>query len=293
MPGEPSSGIELFDAGKARHWRDKKHFERQRPLSPENIRRLLTELKKGRFTPGTQIYLCVFPNGAEVIVNGNHTLEAIAVWDGAIWLTTTRLPVADINEAGLIYATFDLQKRRTIRDSIQGMGKQIKYRAATTLASAVGVIISGFHQTSLAKRGIAHADIISALDDYAVAAESFEVLTEHAPQDCGRFVKRSSVMAIALETLRYQPTLAEEFWLATAQDTGLIKATPEHSLLRYFRNNPRVYNRKIWANAAAMAWNSKFRNENNSVLRPDAFTNFVLLGTPHHKGVILGKVKNG
>jgi len=286
MGERPYSEDMLIDGETAREWRDKKHFERQRPLSPENIRRLIGYMKHGTFTPGTQVYICVLPNGAELIVNANHTLEAIAACAIPQWLTVTRKHVADINEAGVIYATFDQHKRRTLGDSFRGYGIQLDFRATAKVGAALNAIMGGFAQVSSWKAGFSHTDIAARLENYRGALTTFGELIDGTPADCRAIVTRGPIMAVALETIRYQPSLGEEFWGTVARDTGLVERSPEHSFIRYFRNNPKNVHRPSWAKAAALAWNAKFEGRELTSLRPDSFKNFVLIGTPHDKGIV-------
>ena len=276
-----------IDAATAREWRDKKLFERQRPLSPENVMRLAGLMRKKRFTQGTQIYLCVYPNGAETVVNGNHTLEAIASCGVAQLLTITRQLVDNINEAGRVHATFDLQRRRNLGDSYRAHGVSPGIKATTKFGSAIATIARGFLQSGRWSR-IEHSDIVDLSAEYMGVAEMFAAMTDHAPTDCKRILYRAPIMAIVLETLRYQPSLAEEFWGAIARDSGLVEKTPEHTFLRYFRNNPGVTSRETWARVAATAWNARFRADSISLIRPDMLKYFVILGTPHDKGVSSG-----
>jgi hypothetical protein len=65
------------DAEYARHLRQSCNFDRQRALIDLNTRRLAVEMDNGRFIPGTTVYFAVLPDGSMLILNGNHTLEAI------------------------------------------------------------------------------------------------------------------------------------------------------------------------------------------------------------------------
>lgn len=277
----------LIDGDTARNWRDTKHFERQRPLSSNNIQRLATEMREGRFTPGTQIYLCKFPNGAEVIVNGNHTLESIAVSRVSQMITVTRLNVPDINAAGKVYATFDMQKRRSIMDSVRAYGIPLAFRSSSTFAAAVNAINLNFYQegSQSQRSAVSHDTVISMMGEYTDQAKDLSAILDRSPRDCMKLIKRAVIMAVALVTLRHQPSLAYEFWDGIARDNGLEKDTPEHTFLRYFRNDPAGRSRMLWGRAAALAWNAKFRKEPLSVIRPMVFTNFRILGTPFDKGI--------
>ena len=272
----------------ARHLRDTAHFERQRKISPANVQRLAREMQAGRFIPGLQIYICVLPDGSERIVNGNHTLEAVAASGVTLDLTVTRAPVSDIDEAGRIYAVFDLQKTRSWNDSLKATGAGDGAPNASFVLSAIGVIRQKFYTFREASlHGRQRLPEIALLEEYKTAAEMFARCIEGAPTNSARLVKRASIMAIALETLRYQPSLAFEFWQAVAQDEGLTKERPERALLHWMRNNKAggSESRREQCAAAALAWNAAFRGEKRSFVKPNQMTSFFLLGTPYASGL--------
>lgn len=280
-----TSFIMTMTPDEARIWRDSKHFERQRSISTHNIRRLAHEMRRGRFVAGSQIYVCTFPNGAEVIINGNHTLEAICLCGEPQMLTITRHPVKDINEAGLLYATFDNQKRRTFVDSMRASGLIVDFKDTRALGSAVYIILSSFLQVrrDRDKQGHSHADVLEKINDYVDAAGDFGEIIDVSQRETRKFLMRAPVMGVALETIRYQPSLAHDFWRNAARDDGLREGMPEHALLRYFRNNATSHNRRLQARASALAWNAKFRDKQIHVMRVEG-VKFTLLGTPWDKG---------
>lgn len=269
----------------ARHLRDTAHFERQRKISPANVQRLAAEMKAGRFIPGLQVYICVLPDGSERIVNGNHTLEAVAASGATQDLTITRAPVADLDEAGRIYAVFDLQKIRSWSDSLKAIGTADSVPDANRVMSAVGVIDGGFAQ--LGPRSRDRISAIAKVADYRVPAELFAACVSGAPPQNKRLIKRTPIMAVALETLRYQPSMASDFWKAVAQDDGLTRGQPERALLQWLRNARAggAKGQKEHANAAALAWNAAFRGDDRDHIRPNAMASFFLLGTPHSAGL--------
>ena len=69
-PSAVRSAVVTITPEDARRLRDTAHFDRQRNISPANVARLAAEMAKGQFTPGTQIYLCVLPDGSGRIVVG-------------------------------------------------------------------------------------------------------------------------------------------------------------------------------------------------------------------------------
>ena len=271
----------------ARHLRDTAHFERQRKIAAENVNRLAHEMKAGRFIPGLQVYICVLPDGSEHIVNGNHTLEAVVKSDVSQVLTVTRAGVPDFEEAGRRYAVFDLQKTRTWSDSLRATGAGEEIPDANRAMAAVRLILDGFTGDKSRARS-SRISVIDMLPEYEIAAKLFAASIKGAPTESSKMVRRAGVMAVALETCRYQPSLASEFWGSVAHDNGLVKGTPERALLGWLRNNKPMgggSSQTYHAKSAALAWNAAFRGQERHFIKPNQMLSFFLLGTPHANGL--------
>lgn len=96
---------------------------------------------------------------------------------------------------------------------------------------------------------------------------------------------RAPIMAVALATLRYQPSGATEFWSAVAADNGLQKGDPAKALLQFLRNLVGVTGnatQRYQSRAAAAAWNAFWRGDRVGYIKPGLMTAFTLLGTPWH-----------
>lgn len=278
------SNLEIVTPHAARKLRDSAHFERQRNLSQEQIKKLANEMAAGRFIPGMQIYLAVMPAGQQFILNGNHTLEAVALYGKPVALTVTRVFINDFEEAGRIYAVFDTQKLRSWRDSLRATGASESLPHAEKVLSAIGVIDRKFGQ---AGESLGRLGRLDRLVEYQEPAELFHVAMRGANRANQNLLLRAAVLAVALETLRYQPSTAAEFWLRIANDDGLSAGMPEKALLNWLRNyhpKPGSAGQKDMTRAAAIAWNASWKNEARQLIKPGAMTSFYLLGTPWSNG---------
>jgi hypothetical protein len=281
------SGLERITPEEARRLRDTAHFPRQRNISNSNVERLAHEMRTGRFTPGTQVYIGVLPDGKEWVLNGNHTLEAVHASGIPQLLTITRKSVADEDDAGRVYAVFDIQKVRSWGDSLRATGAAEDLPNADKFLSAVGVIKNRFAQGNFAHMA-SRLDRIGALVEYREPAEFWNMITAGGCRHATRLMSRAAVLAVALETIRYQPSFAIEFWGRIASDNGLVSTMPEKALLSWLRNNKSsggVKNQGDHARAAAAAWNAAFRGEERQYVKPNSMTSFFLLGTPWANGL--------
>lgn len=271
----------------ARHMRDSMHFERQRPISEGNVKRLAGEMAAGWFLPGTPIFICVLPDGRQQIVNGNHTLEAVAASGVTIPLTMIRKRVRNMEDVARCYATFDIQKMRTWRDTLQASGMGETIPLADKVMAALGVIMAGFTYSKadyLANQS-RHARL-QVLPDYQRAAHVIGEAVQGAPKMGARMIQRASFLAVALYTAKYQPSMATEFWGGFAKDDGLRSTDPRKMLFRWGASNPSGQSNKrpIECIAAALAWNAFFQGKDVGQLKPGAVSSIRILGTPLHKG---------
>lgn len=279
-----TSTVELVTPERARHLRDTAHFERQRNINPKNVQRLATEILAGRLTDGTQVYLCELPNGELRLANGNHTLEAVALAGKPQLLTMTTKKVKDLDEVGAIYAVFDIQKVRTWMDSAKAMGVDQEMPNTQKILSAVRLIRSGFIIPDT--RASVH-ETLETVHSYQDEAVRFDELKRRSQADTGRLMTRSGVLSVILETLRYQPSLAFEFWAEVAEDDGLKNGNPAKALLNWLRRQSTASgsgSQREHVLAAAQAWNARFRDEERQIIRVARSNSFHLLGTPHDSG---------
>ncbi|MDP2619521.1 MAG: hypothetical protein Q8P46_05015 [Hyphomicrobiales bacterium] len=285
------STVQVVTPEVARHLRETAHFERQRKISEGNVKRLAAEMQVGRFIPGTQVYICVLPDGKELVINGNHTLEAVAACGIPQVLTVTRKQVADIDDAGRIYAVFDIHKARSWIDSLRATGQGEDVAMAPKVLSAIGVIRNRFEQIK-GEAFVSRLDRLNSLKKYKEPAELLSAVLQGAPTETATYVKRAAIMAVALETFRYQASQAAEFWRRFAQDEGLVAGMPERAFLIWLRNNRNTSGaspRRVQARAAALAWNAAFRGDEIKMVKPNGMAAFYLLGTPWAKGLRASK----
>lgn len=269
----------------ARLMRDTMAFALQRNIEKRNVDRLAREMDLNRFNPWTQIYIGVLPDGTKLILNGNHTLEAVCKSGKPQRLAITEVNLDDMHHAARIYSAFDNQRMRTIRDAIRASGKYTGFGDDALFGSAIRLILDGFRQHG-SKKVANRLDINEQIYDYSKAGELYKLALEGCTVGNRNLLKCGPVMSVALETLRWHPEMAFGFWHAVAQEDGLAKLTPEHTLLCTLRLRPHglPHGPAVRARIAACAWNAKWLGK-----MPKSFqysrSSFKLLGTPFVHGV--------
>lgn len=270
------SEVVLVTPEEATRMRANCHFPRQRNIKPGNVSRLADEMIKGRFIPGTQIFIGVMPDGAEYALNGNHTLEGIIRCGVPQLLTITRHAVESIERAGEIYSVFDLQSRRSAGDSIRAFGID-KIPNAKRVYAAMPIIKTRF---ILNHKGThSRLDMLELMQSYAEEAIAFDEAIKNS--EYRSLFLRAGVLAVGLETFKAAPDAATDFWKSAAQDEGLTTGMPEKALLKFLRGT-RIAGKSgqlEHVRASACAWNAKIRGEGPEFLKPNGMKSFYLLGT--------------
>lgn len=284
----------------ARALRDACAYERQRPLSDSHITRLATEVGKGRFIEGTQVHFCVL-KGQPMIVHGNHTLESIAKGTQSVALSFLYTEVSSLEEAGRIYARHDIHRARDWLAAIRGAGMtetlDVPKEIIKGYGAAMKIILSRFRSidTRGGRGGADRIEIMTSRDlrlaamrEYAVYLELFATATAKGSKSAVALIRKSGVLAAALETFKYQPSAAAEFWSGVAADDGLRKGDPRKALLNWLRpmvgkqGNAGIQDQlaKASAKASAKAWNAAYAKERVDLMRVHQSIPFVLSGTP-------------
>jgi hypothetical protein len=152
----------------------------------------------------------------------------------------------------------------------------------TRLAAALRVRISDFKRIrTLELQSIldSHEMVMAAMREYLAEAEAY--FTALAGTANRGLLYRSQVMAVALETLHYQPSGGFDFWQTTAADDGLRQGDPRKTLLRWLQDNPgHGGTAEPTMRAAALAWNAHYQGRDLKVLRPSAMAAISIAGTP-------------
>lgn len=258
-------------------------FDRQRSIRPEHVNRLASEMKSAWFLAGTPVWFCVLPDKKHVLVNGNHTLAAVVESGVTIPLTFVYQLVQNVEEAAQAYACFDIQRSRTWMQAAQAQGLSNELPLLNKALPAMSWIMADFKESQ------EHAASNSALQsrhlrfdmvkEYRGALMSLQELLTGTLAQNQRLIGRAATFAVAMVTMKAQPSAAEEFWGGMAKDDGLRVGDPRRTLLRYAIANPvRVAARDILL-ASAIGWNAFFENRQIDSCRPSQMKIFRIAGT--------------
>src|SRR5690606_12147457 len=105
---------------------------------------------------------------------------------------------------------------------------------ANATFKAAGIIANGMEAPNYQKDPVKARSVDARLDSARHLwglASRFEEMIQPAPHNVRNRLRNPGVLAVALMTVKYQPKLAEEFWRGLAENDGLRRGDPRHTLL--------------------------------------------------------------
>lgn len=255
------------------------NYEHQRKLSERNVSDLEFAITKGKFREFSDIHF-VLLNGQLHLVNGQHTLRAIArTVAQRLCVHVYRVPDAEALHA--MYCTFDINRRRSLRDSLNAVRDEIclNKNQIDALGAAVKRIHVAFadawHGSSRRPKEFYengdYMDVIARMLDWSVEARAYFALIDAAPKDNRTGFVTADVVAVGLITMRAHSARAVEFWGQAALDDGLRNSDPRKKLLNWLRTHPTSETKRTDHHRAAIAcWNAHFAGRTLEKVHTDA-----------------------
>ncbi len=289
---KPQLSCEIITVNKtvAKHLLATSTFPLQRPLSDRNIIRLADEMRRGWYIQGTPLFFAVLPNKEQYLLNGHHSLEAVAETGVTMPFTAIYHPVKDMAEAGHLYSRFDIHKRRTWGDAFRAAGFESKVTFdmgwLARFGSAVRAIVASFEHPRAEDPLLSSREaMLSIAESYLPYGESYVDSMAFKHGRHSNYWRRAHVMAVGLELFKYQPKEAAKFFRGASGDSGLERTDPRKVLLQYLHDNSSYSStdQKNMSIAVMLCWNAWHGKRDMAMLKVNAVSEFRLAGTPWKK----------
>jgi len=290
-PVSAESLVVTLTAKQAKQVLENTNYELNRPIKQTRIFNYQYQMQQGKFTITTLSF--VRRKNQLTLVDGQHRLEAQVAAGTNQEYNILVSPINSEEDLSLVYERIDIGAQRTFTDSLR-TDRAIADAGITTnqsakLSSAVAIISYGFRQARGANR---------LEDNYLLQSRTFRrkvsvSFVEEAVlffacltgtnSRLNRTMTRSSLMSIALTTLRYQPTKAAEFWQAISENDRLPAKSPAARVVAFLLNNPESDSIAMNTRLFARAWNAYFENTPTIAGMHSAPTDkpILLKGTPY------------
>lgn len=263
------------------------NYENQCPYSKSHVLVLAEAMRRGEFREFTSIDFAVL-DGVPHLINGQHTLRAIAAAKRPVWLSIHMHKVGAMHDVESLYSKYDIGRTRSLRDTMGSIGEDLglSVKERDALAVAVGWINLGFRMYS------SNGDPVriyeakdfelkkSLMRDWSEEATELFSCIDPAPGFNKLLFYRGAVLAVALVTMRYSKEKAIEFWSGAAIDDGLRNGDPRKALISWLRNNAVAKAQKMQHRAAIASWNSWIKEKSLTKVYPDTGASLKILGTP-------------
>lgn len=250
-------------------------FVGQRHVNYKHVAVLAELMRRDVWTSGTQIHFGRLEDDESLhLLNGQHRLHAVIAAQVPVQFQILISPAIDRRELATLYWRHDRAARlRGAADVLDAAGISEQYGLKKQMAragyAAIGIIMCGFEKPeSLGDPFLTRSDEarLNAARSYWPLVARYQELVDPAPASVKRAMMGAGVTAVALLTLQHDRARAEEFWGSIAENNGLQKSDPRHSLLRDFINR-KLNAAPDWAKVVAAAWNAFCRGDRIDHLR--------------------------
>lgn len=257
----------------------------QRPVNWRKVEALAKALRENRFWPGTLVLAAV--GTKTYLLDGQHRLNSIVMSDLGSWFNVLRFEAKTLAEARTVYARIDpLIAGRRFGHAMQGAGgltaSELTATQATSVAAASNLLADGLRSVGSDKREVWLPDErVAAVTAWGPYAQQYYTAIEGTVRHLRAGLKRANTTAIALLTFRYEPERAAAFWQLVATNDGLVKGTPEHSLVNFVLPSRSEQSAQRQTHRLAVCWNAAYEGRSLSLPRvADASKPVALRGTP-------------
>ena len=275
----------------AADWLATRAYRSQRTLRAYHVQYLATVMARGHWRRSTTVDFAL-RDGQYLLVNGQHTLAAIVRCGTLQAVVVTETPCATLENVAALYASHDVNLRRSIRDRYSAMELAAELGLSSTdleaLGGAIPILASGF--AGWHGRNEPYAAYFSDLTiraelmrDWKDEAHAYFVAAPMGRQSIRALLRRVGVLAVGLVTFRYQPEKAQEFWYSILRDDGLTANDPRKRLLVFLQDHEvRKYIPEVYPRYSATAWNAFFAGKLlHNPLQINRAAALTLAGTPH------------
>lgn len=289
-----SDGIIKIAPGIAGRVLAETNFDGQRPVRASRVQEHLGRLLTEAWAPSFAISFARLPDGSLILVDGQHRLSAIAQYEQPVSVRVLLHDVANEAEARRIYIGFDpaTSARTTseVLDAIQ-LGGQLQIRKQVRNATYRALVLLhnkfefGRANMMRAAAAINQDARIEAFAEWEQQAKQWNEIYGQADHAHARSLLTTGVTAVGLYTLKYQPSRAYDFWLGVAENNGLKKFDPRHTLIQDFHT--RALNSgssRQSVQAPVLAWNAFFEGRPLKIIKCIEGADIRIAGTPFANG---------
>jgi hypothetical protein len=287
-----SDGVVKMAPGTAKRILDELNFSGQRTLDSRRVYGHAHAIVKGDWIESYPIHFASLPDGQIWLVDGQHRLAAISEQSSPVSITMRIVDMDSEKEARSFYAGFD--GKGSVRTNVQildavGIAGELGLtnRMARAVYEAAPLLMNGMEPLAGTISVRAKPDIylqsnrLAIVNEWAKQAQEYELITKKAGKGLFEKLKKTGPVAVALYTLRHQPSRAKEFWSGLANNDGLRRGDPRHTLIQDFNvRDVGTGSVRQRVQQSALAWNAFFEGRDLKIIKCVTGAQISLSGTP-------------
>lgn len=209
------------------------NYEKNRPLSKNNVRSFVYRIKTGQFRQGTVIELV--RNGLkDILIDGQHRLAAIEETGLSQQMLILSRTTKDIDKE---YALADgAGKSRTIKDSLKALGitdSEVIYAVSALRLIDEKFYPGGYKGTDVNRNKWRHDRlmVVKAAHRWTPVIKKYWADSEAVERSGDfRIKKNPGFMGVALLCYREHPEKSKEFFSPVIEGLNLVRHTPAYAL---------------------------------------------------------------
>jgi len=250
-------------------------FDQQRAIDADHVRVLAELMRSHQWQPKDKMDFALLGDQL-ILVNGYHRVNAQVSTGMAIEWTVVIHPCSTMDEVRSLYYKFDTNNRtRTQEQILNGIGWAdrcgLSKQMGKALFGAIPFIAAGL-TADRTKRDLLTNRIVDrrlqVATDYLRAARLYEECIESAPAKVKAKLLNNGCASVALVTLRFQEAVAMKFWRGVAENDGLKRGDPRHTLVNdILTRNFNSGGAGQTIVAPATAWNAFFENRQLKIIK--------------------------
>jgi hypothetical protein len=224
----------------ARLWLSSRPYKGQRSLRPNHVKFLAEEMERGKFRSTAEVVFAVEDGHRHFIINGQHTLNAIALCGIPQMVIVVCHHSSGPEETASMYGAIDTNVPRTVGDYFSAIGLKDEVGLNPTQLNAVGGACKFIYNkfTGRQQDRMHHEDYRSMIEQYAPSAHQYFDMAIGAPGEIYNPAKRSATLSVALVTLRFSAQTigldkVSDFWRGVLFDDGLASGDPRKTANRH------------------------------------------------------------
>lgn len=292
MVSKSDKGIVKLSPGSAKKILEELNFPGQRKIDTGRVFGHGRNIVKGDWLESFSIDFVCLPDGRIWMVDGQHRLTAISELEAPTSVTIRLIDCDSEKDAKWIYAGYD--QRKSVRTNNQildaiGIAQEVglSRNMASSVFDAASILINNMEPITGSVNARKHPEAflhqtkIDVIQEWADEARKYEGISKKAKTALLLKMRSSGVVAVALYTLRHQPSKAVEFWTGVAENDGLKKNDPRAALI--FDLLSRVVgvgNIRQKVQQSTVAWNAWCEGRPLSIIKCVPGGSLTLWGTP-------------